>query len=186
MSRDWNFHLDDTFWDFSRYRSIFSIDSHDSHSLNVELVSLIYKVVIGIMVFISLIVLPCSYFYVRVRDNRSDLLRESGEIKECSIECVTALYMIGFLLTVVLLMFIGMLILTGTTHDIAARSSEEWIKELLRDDNRPTWTSIVRFTFGCTASAGLCGWIMYTSFGLVLVPVELCIVATPLLILERC
>ena len=43
---------------------IFSIDSHDSHSLNVELVSLIYKVVVGIMVFISLIVLPCSYFYV--------------------------------------------------------------------------------------------------------------------------
>ena len=158
---------------------IFSIDSHDSHSLNVELVSLIYKVVVGIMVFISLIVLPCSYFYVRVRDNRSDLLPgRRARSKECSIECVTTLYMIGFLLTVVLLMFIGMLILTGTTHDIAARSSEEWIKELLKNDNRPTWTSIVRFTFGCTASAGMCGWIMYTSFGLVLVPVELCILSS--------
>ena len=158
---------------------IFSIDSHDSHSLNIELVSLIYKVVVGIMVSISLIVLPCSYFYVRVRDNRSDLLPgRRARSKECSIECVTTMYMIGFLLTVMLLMFIGMLILTGTTHDIAARSSEEWIKELLKDDNRPTWTSIVRFTFGCTASAGMCGWIMYTSFGLVLVPVELCILSS--------
>jgi len=156
---------------------VFAISSHEHDSLNIELVSLIYKVVIGIMVFISLVVLPYSYFYVRVRDNRLDLLpgRRTRQRTKYSVECVTTAYMFGFLLTVALLMFIGMLILTGSTHDIIARSSEEWIKELLKDDNRPTWTSVFRFSFGCIASVGMCGWIMYTSFGLVLVPVELCI-----------
>jgi len=159
---------------------IFSISTtptafHWDHRL--EVVKNIYDIDFAAMLIICLLLVPFAFFYY---EEGGGSIIETTRPEDSSRGCVALKYTLCFALAIVVLLGFGTAIVTVASHhkDISDVNSQQWINELLSDENRPTLFTAVRFTIGCFSALGMLGWVSYTALGLVAIPVEICMAGT--------
>eukprot|EP00753_Platysulcus_tardus_P010815 PLAT3072.1.p1 GENE.PLAT3072.1~~PLAT3072.1.p1 ORF type:complete len:536 (+),score=246.98 PLAT3072.1:26-1633(+) len=134
------------------------------HHENAETIRHAYYALYGLWAIWVVCVVPFVHFYIE--EGYSDDAHDCGErlANACK-------YTVGFLLMITVLCVIGLAVRPGHVSKAGEMASEQWIQNLF--DIQHEGHSALIFTVAVLLSVGLLPWLLYTAYGLAMLPLSL-------------